>query len=185
MIDNKIYPNLNKLLRTSSMVSILPPQRPTEIIENDQITVIEDYIELDGYANYNDTTMPQNQVSEKIECFRLSNETLNLFNLYIEKDEFFKRKLSYISMIKDIINSPEILSKYRETLKIMHIKNTTDLRFLISKLSNEISLFTNKILLLNTYDYNNADSITISEIKQFINLSNVKLQKTYKPYENL
>ena len=178
MIDNKIYPNLNKLLRTSSMVSILPP-RP---VENDQITVIEDYIELDGYTNYNDTIMPQ---SEKIECFRLSNETLNLFNLYIEKDEFFKRKLSYISMIKDIINSPEILTKYRETLKIMHIKNTTDLRFLISKLSNEISLFTNKILLLNTYDYNNADSITISEIKQFINLSNVKLQKTYKPYENL
>jgi hypothetical protein len=178
MIDNKIYPNLNKLLRTSSMVSILPP-RP---VENDQITVIEDYIELDGYTNYNDTIIPQ---SEKIECFRLSNETLNLFNLYIEKDEFFKRKLSYISMIKDIINSPEILTKYRETLKIMHIKNTTDLRFLISKLSNEISLFTNKILLLNTYDYNNADSITISEIKQFINLSNVKLQKTYKPYENL
>jgi hypothetical protein len=178
MIDNKIYPNLNKLLRTSSMVSILPP-RP---VENDQITVIEDYIELDGYTNYNDTIIPQ---SEKIECFRLSNETLNLFNLYIEKDEFFKRKLSYISMIKDIINSPEILTKYRETLKIMHIKNTNDLRFLISKLSNEISLFTNKILLLNTYDYNNADSITISEIKQFINLSNVKLQKTYKPYENL
>jgi len=178
MIDNKIYPNLNKLLRTSSMISILP-SRP---VENDQITVIEDYIEMDGYHNYNETIMSQ---SEKIECFKLSNETLNLFNLYIEKDEFFKRKLSYISMIKDIINSPEILNKYREALKVMHIKNTTDLRFLISKLSNEISLFTNKILLLNTYDYNNADSITISEIKQFINLSNVKLQKTYKPYENL
>ena len=53
------------------------------------------------------------------------------------------------------------------------------------KLSNEISLFTNKVLLLNTYDYNNADSVTINEIKQFIILSNIKLQKTFKPYENL
>jgi hypothetical protein len=178
MIDNKIYPNLNKLLRTSSMISISPQK--AEVIENDQITIIEDYIELDGYNNYNDSIM-----SERIECFKLSNETLNLFNLYIEKDEFFKRKLTYISMIKDIINSSEILNKYKETLKIMHIKNTTDLKFLILKLSNEISLFTNKVLLLNTYDYNNADSITINEIKQFIILSNIKLQKTFKPYESL
>jgi hypothetical protein len=177
MIDNNIYPNLNKILRTPSMISIINNKIESKIIEEDQQTIYEE-----DFNNNNNYMGSVNSLSD-INNFNLSPETLLLFNNYIINDDLFTRKLKYISLIKDVIKSQELFAKFRENIKVLHLKRVNDLKLLISKLTNEISLFSNKILLSNEYNFNIEDINTLNELRLFISNSSLILNKTYKPYE--
>ena len=179
MIDNNIYPNLNKILRTPSMISIINNKIESKFIEEDQQTIYEEDFNNNNNNNYMGSV---NSLSD-INNFNLSPETLLLFNNYIINDDLFTRKLKYISLIKDVIKSPELFAKFRENIKVLHLKRVNDLKLLISKLTNEISLFSNKILLSNEYNFNIEDINTLDELRIFISSSSLILNKTFKPYE--